>query len=54
MSTCQVTALDLRDLSLVDWGGSGGRMGAGLGVIGVGGGSAEYMEMIGLMISRQA
>lgn len=35
MSTCQVTALDLRDLSLVDWGESGGRMGAGLGVVGV-------------------
>lgn len=49
MSTCQVTALDLRDLSLVDWGGSGGGMGAGLGVVGVCGG-AEYMEMI----SRQA
>ena len=38
MSTCQATALDLGDLRLSDWGGSGGGMGAGLGVVGVGGG----------------
>ena len=37
MSNCQVTALDLGDLRLVDWGGSGGGMGAGFGVVGVGG-----------------